>query len=265
MDEADAHAVGPPVVSMEEVPQSVLSPEPVIPSQDDPSKLGSKNQKRIWLLTYCPAGTYITAEMLKDSNIIADECHSTCDRVMNYTYIHLLKKCRASQIEKMFEKVKISHTIVKNEVYGYESIGSQTDGNAGYKDHIAFKMLLKHVNQGNKAFRPWTDGENVLKKGHLFQATGMMGEQTIALEHRTKSQVIAYARELEVKTRHHQGFTAMYMLVSEERSGLFVENASLKHKLEKSEEENASLKHTLEKAADEISTLKRKLAELGSR
>jgi len=249
MDEADAHAVGPPVVSMEEVPQSVLSPEPVIPSQDDPSKLGSKNQKRIWLLTYCPAGTYITAEMLKDSNIIADECHSTCDRVMNYTYIHLLKKCRASQIEKMFEKVKISHTIVKNEVYGYESISYREIRGTAFQDHVAFKMLLKHFNEGNKAFLAWTEGENVLKRGHLFQATEMTGETTMALANKTKSQVVAYARELEEKVRQGQGFFTQYMKTSEERSHLFVENASLKHKLQKLEDENASLKQKIEMLA----------------
>jgi len=94
MDEAEVHAVGPPTVSIDNVQQSAPSQDSVIVSQNASGKQESKNQKRIWLLTYCPAGTYITPEILKESNIIADECHSTCDRVMNYTYVHLQKKCR---------------------------------------------------------------------------------------------------------------------------------------------------------------------------
>ena len=246
MDEAEAQAVGPPPASMNVEPELPSLSTSV--SKDKATKSESRNQKKIWLLTYYPPGTYITAEMLKDSNIIVDECHSTCDRIINFTYIHLPKRCRLGQIEKFLEKVKISHKIAKAEVYGYDPIGSQSTQGTTIQDHVVFKMLLKHLNEGNKSFLPWTNGENVLKKGHLFEASGMIGETTTVLENQTKSKVIAYARELEEKVRNSQGFFTMYIQVSEERSSLFVENASLKRKVERMEEiqaENAQLKQKL--------------------
>jgi len=216
-------------------------------SADHKTKAELNKQKKIWLLTYCPAGKFITADMLKESKIIVDECHSTCDRIMNFTYIHLPNKCRLSQIEKFLEKVNKSHGIVKKEVYGYESIGAQSvqENAPKIQNHVAFKMLVKHFNEGNSSFTPWTDGEKVFKRGLLFQATELIGETTIALENRTKSQLITYARDLEEKVRQIQGFVNMYMLVSDERSTLFVENASLKRRMQQTEAEVESLKRRI--------------------
>ena len=240
MDEAEVHAVGPPPTALMDGDQQVHAP--VVSNADVTNKSEWRRQKKIWLLTYCPAGTYITPEMLKESNIIVDECHTTCDRVMNYTYLHLPKPCRLGQIEKFFEKANLSHMIVKKEVYGYEAIGSQgVVRGTSIQEHIAFKMLLKHFNEVNSAFLPWTEGEKVLKRGHLFQATEMIGETTMSLANRTKSQVIAYARELEEKVRQNQEFGTLYFKVMEEREELVVENASLKRKLQTVEDEKATL------------------------
>ena len=56
---------------------------------DSTVKTKKNIQKKIWMLTYCPTGTYITPEMLHAQDMPAEECHTTCDRLMNYTYIVL--------------------------------------------------------------------------------------------------------------------------------------------------------------------------------
>ena len=161
------------------------------------------------MLTYCPAGTYITIEMLREHGIIADECHSTSDRVMNYTYIHLDKRCRITPIEKFFTNARDKYGIVKKEVFGYDSIGSKSaePGAAKMQDHIVFKMLLAHSKEKNPSFSPCTDGESILKRGHLFEAHELFGDSAVALESQTKTQVINYARLLEEKLKNFEAGT----------------------------------------------------------
>ena len=228
--------------------------ETVEPVSNLPAKSGTepRKQKKVWLLTYCPAETYISAEMLKESNIIVDECHSTCDRVINFTYIHVPKKCRIGQIEKFLEKVQMSHGIVKKEVFGYEPISSHSNeggADSRIQEHVAFKMLLKHFQEGKTSFFPWTDGERILKRGYLFQAADLIRD-TISLEYQTKSQIIKYTKTLEEKVRSTQGHLALYLRVSEERSELRIENARLKRKIYEMEScdlhaENARLKQRI--------------------
>ena len=184
--------------------------EPLDDPDPPPSGAGQSKkttQKKIWMLTYCPAGTYITMDMLKAHGILADECHSTSDRAMSYTYIHLTKRCRVSLIEKFLSKAREDNGIVKKEVFGYESIGSRSTepGSAKIRDHIVFKMLTTHANDKNPSFSPCTDGEPTLKRGHIFEACEICGDHDIPLESRTKAQVIDYARKLEQEKTERAG------------------------------------------------------------
>ena len=203
--------------------------------RDNPAQSDQNKQKKIWLLTYCPASNFITPQMLMENKIIVDECHSTCDRVMNYTYIHLPKKCRLSQLEKFFEISQVKYRIMKKEVYGYDAIGAQSlEPNAPkMQDHIAFQILLKHIQEDNPSFSPWTDGETALKRGHLFKAFQMVDEtiSTSALELQTKTQVIRYARILEERLHVAQRHFELFLEADQERSSLRMENAILKRKI----------------------------------
>jgi len=205
------------------------------------AKKKEPTQKKTWMLTYCPAGTYITIEMLREHGIIADECHSTSDRVMNYTYIHLDKRCRITPIEKFFTNARDKYGIVKKEVFGYDSIGSKSaePGAAKMQDHIVFKMLLAHSKEKNPSFSPCTDGESILKRGHLFEAHELIGDSAVALENQTKTQVINYARNLEEKVknvdvikREFQTMTNMYLEACRQRCDLRLENDDLRHEME---------------------------------
>ena len=156
-------------------------------------------QKIIWLLTYAPAGTYITINMLKKHGISADECHSTTDGILNYTYLHLVKRCRITAIEKFLSAAREEYGFTKKEVLGYESICTRSNGSCSFKiqDHIAFKMLVSHSKENRPSFLPCTDGEPILKRGPLFLAHEAIEHMAISLESQSKVQVIAYARRLE--------------------------------------------------------------------
>ena len=227
--------------------------DPDPPTSAVQTKKKEPTQKKIWMLTYCPAGTYVTMDMLKAHGIFADECHSTSDRVMNYTYIHLTKRCRITLIEKFLSKAREDHGIVKNEVFGYESIGSGSAEPRSTKiqDHIVFKMLLAHAKNKNPSFSPCTDGEPALKRGNLFEACKIREDQDIPLEIQTKKQVITYARKLEqeIKTNHANHMesllstTRLYLMASEgerrlesENDALRDENTALKRKIQELEQ-----------------------------
>ena len=204
-------------------------------------------QKKIWMLTYCPAGTYITVEMLKKHGITADECHSTCDRVMNYTYLHLEKRCRIPAIEKFLAAAQREYGIIKNEVFGYDCIGTKSNGPGSVKiqDHVVFKMLVAHSKERNPSFSPCTDGDSVLKRGHLFHAHETIEHMSVPLEKQSKIQLVAYARRLEERLKSTEAterelhdMTEIYMQVSRDRTNLRLENQSLRL-------ENAALKRKI--------------------
>ena len=128
-------------------------------------------QKTVWMLTYYPAGIYITMKILREQGIPADECHSTNDTVMNYTYIHLTKRCGLTRTEKLLNHIRMEHRMVMTEVFGYDGIGDQSTnpGSTNIQDHIVFQMLMNHYKEKNPAFSPFTDEEPVLKRGRLLQ------------------------------------------------------------------------------------------------
>jgi hypothetical protein len=207
------------------------SPEKAVPKP--PS-----SQKKVWLLTYCPAGTYITPALLNDHGLIADECHSTADRVMNYTYIHLTQKVRQTRIEKFMKSIETSHGMVQNEIFGYDSIASTSLAGSSIQQHIVFRMLLKHCKENAPSFQPNTDGEPVLKRGYLFNAVDIRSQLMGGLEHQSKKQLIKYAKSLEQKLEEckkqeseMQSLVSTYLEVSEERSSLRYENTALKRKI----------------------------------
>ena len=130
------------------------------------------SQKRVWMMTYCPPGTYITAEMLAKHELDADEVHSTSDRVMNYTYVHLRRKVRKATVAAFLNAVRQTHGIIQSEVFGYDALASDVrsgDERHRLQDHIVFSMLVKHCTEQKPTFKPWTAGEHELLRGPLFQ------------------------------------------------------------------------------------------------
>jgi hypothetical protein len=219
--------------------------------QDNPKENSGRlkstqpSQKAVWIITYGASGPYITPIMLKElGNIEADECHSTKDRALMYTYLHLVRRVRQSSIEKFMLRAKDMHGIVKNEIFGYESIAgpSRSKDSLPIREHLAFKMLVKHYVFRNPDFRPCTDGEPILKRGLILKATEIDLDKPLKLAGQTKAKVIEYAEKMESKIREFKkmeqelhAVRGAYMALSDERSSLRVENASLKRKIQELE------------------------------
>jgi hypothetical protein len=199
------------------------------------SKPKQESPKKIWMLTYCPAGTYITSEMLKEHGLVADECHSTADQVVNYTFIHLTRKVRQTGIRAFLKKVHSSHGIVPNEIFGFESISCESQGGDKIQDHVVFRMLLSHCKKQLPSFKPCTDGEPLLKRGLLFAALDANSARVSDPKLMSKQQLIEYTTSLEMRLREaqHQAaeaelLQARHRLISEECAVLRVENFELK-------------------------------------
>jgi hypothetical protein len=220
--------------------QQLLPPATESTAEDKGKRSSAKS---IWILTYGASGPYITAPMLNElGKIKADECHSTMDRVMKSTYIHLMERVRQSSIEKFMEKANKKHGIVKNEIFGYDSIASRSREKNDHpiEEHAGFQMLVRHFNSKNPAFQPWTDGEPVLKRGRILKEAEIDYSRPETLTGKTRAQLIAHTVSLgqRVKVLDEKGdqLLALYTDVSNERSTLRSENAMLKRKIQELED-----------------------------
>jgi hypothetical protein len=205
-------------------------------------KYSRQSMKSAWIITYGASSAYISPQMLLElGKLNADECHSTKDRAMAYTYIHLTKRVRQTSIDKFMCKAREVHGIVKNEVFGYDAIvsNSRSLNDPQIEEHIALHMLVRHFVTKNPAFQPCTDGEPVLKRGLILKISELDHEKPAALEGQTKTKIIEYTQKLESKLKEAEKqareIYATYVTVSEERSNLRVENAMLKRKIQQLE------------------------------
>ena len=212
-----------------------------------------RSTKAIWIMTYGSSGPYVNPDMLLElGNIEADECHSTKDSAMKYTYIHLKKSVRQTSIERFMVRANKAHGIVRNEIYGYTSIeGDVRQGKEiRLEDHVGFHMLVTHFVQKNKAFRPWTDGEPILKRGRILrEAAGMDVDGLVSVEHKTKPQMIEYIKKLEctleAEIKAGQTLRRDYNAVSNDKQSLCLENRALTHEHGRLDVENARLKRKI--------------------
>ena len=130
--------------------------------------------KYVWLITHGASGPRITPQLLKEKgNLDADECHSTVDQAMTYTYLHLKKKARYTSIERFMANAR-SDGIVQASVFGYDAIASasytQQYSSFQIEKHVVFKMLVRHIRENNASFLAITDGVNALTRGYLYKA-----------------------------------------------------------------------------------------------
>ena len=220
--------------------------------------------KSMWIITYGASGPYINPSMLRDlGKLEADECHSTKDRAMTFTYLHLTKRVRQSTIENFMKKAHAEHGIVKNEIYGYDSIAGTTKqgGGSRIEEHIGFRMLVRHYLSNDTAFQPCTDGEPVLTRGHILKAAEIDPSKPAALERQSKAHVLEYVKHLESRLRDTdkkaREYRSRYDVSSIEDARIRDENIVLKRKVQ--EVENTNSKLFIENAM-----LKRKIIDLGA-
>ena len=120
-----------------------------------------------FVLTYGKGHGYITYQTFRDVCYLnIDECHTTSDNVMIYSYLHFKDRVHISVIEKAMQRLNSTHGVVHCTVFGYESVGSSSKNN-DIENHIAFKMLVDHMNTNNPSFVHCTDGISIVSKGIL--------------------------------------------------------------------------------------------------
>ncbi len=130
------------------------------------------NRKSSWVVTYGASKGYVTFQMFKDEGSLdVDEVHSTSDGSIVYTYIHLRKRSRISQIMQCMDQMKEHHGIIMSEVFGYDSISSN-DNEGSLMNHIAFRMIYEAFKTNSPAFSSCTNGIPGVKKGLLVQFDG---------------------------------------------------------------------------------------------
>lgn len=185
------------------------------------TRITNRSTKAIWIMTYGASASYINTQMLLDlGNISADECHSTTDGTMNYTYIHLIKSIRQTTIEKFMEKARKAHGVIRNEVYGYSSIAGDVRQGERLDAHVGFQMLVKHFVEENEVFQPWTDGESILKRGRILKAVDMVKKRLDSIDQKSKPEIIAYVK-----------------MIACENSNVKIENKRLKRKIDELEKQ----------------------------
>ena len=225
--------------------------------------------KNVWLVTYGARNPYITPEMLhtffstrilKTKNEVdgcprayeVKECHSTKNSIMSVTYLHLTDRFRIASIENFMEEAKKKHGIVLNSVSGHASIASSSQEKTAtpIQEHIGFKMLLKHYIDKNPAFKPWTDGEPVLKRGDIFKAAKDKPEKQ---PHRAKKQSVSMVNE-KLRAENTKLLTK-YAALKTKNAALETDKAALEAKTTALETETTAQK-------TEIAAHKRKIQEL---
>jgi hypothetical protein len=137
--------------------------------------MANYSQKVNWVFTYGSSKGYMSFKMFKDEGTLdVDECHSTSDGPLVYTYIHLDKKCSKSAVMRCMKRMGEQHGIIPSAVFGYDAIGSNEHHGEGglLTEHIAFRMLYEHMKSNNAAFKSCTDGVPGVTRGLLMQFDG---------------------------------------------------------------------------------------------
>ena len=123
--------------------------------------------KKSFVITYGKAHGYVDfSTFSKECHLKIDECHTTSCNAVVYAYLHFKERVRISIVEEAMERLKKSHGVISSAVFGYDEVSSTSKGNH-IEEHIAFQMLVGHMNTKNPAFIPCTDGQPEVSRGVL--------------------------------------------------------------------------------------------------
>jgi hypothetical protein len=162
---------GPRVESLE----GLFAGRPVYSTKSAYVAMANYNQKVNWVFTYGASSGYISFQMFKDEGtLFVDECHSTSDGPLVYTYIHLQRKCSKSTVVTCMKRMGELHGMIMSTIFGYDAIGSNENIGEGVHltEHIAFRMVYEHMKSNNAAFKSCTDGVSGVTRGLLMQLDG---------------------------------------------------------------------------------------------
>jgi hypothetical protein len=177
--------------------------------------------------------------MLRDCGLEVDECYTATWRESKYTLFHLQRKdrLRRSGMDKIMQQIHYSFNIVTTEIFGFDSVSSNSKSDGELVDHPGFRIMIEKVNKEPLDLEWWmgcgatdlcenrkgllwkhiesTDAKKmtnaqlvdrvqkwapvVKESEELKKVNGMLGEQNAAL--------IDRVRELEEEVRAERAFS----------------------------------------------------------
>jgi hypothetical protein len=109
----------------------------------------------------------------RDGKLVPEECYTTQGRDFKYTLIKLSRthRPRLSAVEKFLKVAHDKYNIIKNEIFGYDSVASNTKDGSKIEEHPGFMLMTEHMNNGNEMFECWMDGGDIktYKNGLLWK------------------------------------------------------------------------------------------------
>jgi hypothetical protein len=111
--------------------------------------------------------------MLKeDGHFALEECYTVCGREYKYTLIKLFRESRArlSKLEKFLNIARIKYGIIKNNVFGYDSVSSNMRFGGKIQDHPGFLLMVEQMNAPDSKLEWWmfSGDTKTNKNGLLF-------------------------------------------------------------------------------------------------
>jgi hypothetical protein len=117
-----------------------------------------RNPHQTWLITYGASGPVITYTMLEnDCRLVPEECYTVIGRDFKYTLIKLSRsnRARVSAMEKVLDIIQEKHGIIKNQIFGFDSVAINTRGGDQVEDHPGFKLMVQEMNNESEIFQWW--------------------------------------------------------------------------------------------------------------
>jgi hypothetical protein len=114
-------------------------------------------EKQIWFLTYGSSFQSITHEVLLDCGLEVDECYTATWRESKYTLFHLQRKhrLRRSAMDKILQQIHYRFNIVPTEIFGFDSVSSNSRSNGELMDHPGFRIMVEQVNREPLGLEWW--------------------------------------------------------------------------------------------------------------
>ena len=130
-----------------------------------------KNPRQVWFITYGASGPNITHEMLEEGLLSPEECYTVRGRDFKYTLLRLSRynRVRHNIMDKFLELIEEKFGIIKNQIFGYDSIVGNAVNGDRIGDHPGFMLMKEQMNHNSDSFVWWIkEGRIESKKSGLL-------------------------------------------------------------------------------------------------
>ena len=197
----------------------------------------SRNPRQVWFITYGASGPSITHEMLEEDGFFSpEECYTIEGRDFKYTLIKLCreKRPRMAAMEKFLKRVHGKYGIIKNEIFGYDSVTSNGKEGNQIEEHPGFMLMVESMNNGFENFLWWMYSGDIksYKSGLLWKYRTDIDPEDMPrkfLEQKLRASI----NKIELLTKEVAVLNASVQTLQQENSRLEDENKQLDHRVKR--------------------------------